>query len=395
MLIPNKNYKDLKDSYLFYKIAQKTRAYVESHEGAYLYRLGIGDVSLPLCDAVIKALHEAVDDQAKKETFHGYMPECGAHFFKKAVAGYYEKRGVRLDVDEVFVSSGASDELGDILDLFDKSDDALITEPAYPAYVDANVMAGRKIVHLASGEKNGFLPLPDKNIKASLLYICSPNNPTGAVYTKEQLKKWVDYANENGAVILFDAAYEAFIEDKDLPHSIFEIEGARTCAIEICSLSKTAGFTGTRCGYTVIPKELEREGMNLNTMWVRNRTTKTNGVSYILQKGAAAVFTEEGQKQIRENIAVYKKNAEYLTHALDKLGIWYCGGKNAPYIWMKCPRGMSSWEFFDFLLENAQIVGTPGEGFGSCGEGFFRFSTFGSPEDTKIAAERLVKLLSE
>ena len=380
MLIPNKNYKDLKDSYLFYKIAQKTRAYVESHEGAYLYRLGIGDVSLPLCDAVIKALHEAVDDQAKKETFHGYMPECGAHFFKKAVAGYYEKRGVRLDVDEVFVSSGASDELGDILDLFDKSDDALITEPAYPAYVDANVMAGRKIVHLASGEKNGFLPLPDKNIKASLLYICSPNNPTGAVYTKEQLKKWVDYANENGAVILFDAAYEAFIEDKDLPHSIFEIEGARTCAIEICSLSKTAGFTGTRCGYTVIPKELEREGMNLNTMWVRNRTTKTNGVSYILQKGAAAVFTEEGQKQIRENIAVYKKNAEYLTHALDKLGIWYCGGKNAPYIWMKCPRGMSSWEFFDFLLENAQIVGTP---------------TFGSPEDTKIAAERLVKLLSE
>lgn len=395
MLIPNKNYKDLKDSYLFYKIAQKTRAYVERHEGAYLYRLGIGDVSLPLCDAVIKALHEAVDDQAKKETFHGYMPECGAHFFKTAVAGYYEKRGVRLDVDEVFVSSGASDELGDILDLFDKSDDALITEPAYPAYVDANVMAGRKIVHLASGEENGFLPLPDKNIKASLLYICSPNNPTGAVYTKEQLKKWVDYANENGAVILFDAAYEAFIEDKDLPHSIFEIEGARTCAIEICSLSKTAGFTGTRCGYTVIPKELEREGMNLNAMWVRNRTTKTNGVSYILQKGAAAVFSEEGQKQIRENIAVYKKNAEYLIDALDKLGIWYCGGKNAPYIWMKCPRGMSSWEFFDFLLENAQIVGTPGEGFGSCGEGFFRFSTFGSPEDTKIAAERLVKLLSE
>ena len=395
MLIPNKNYKDLKDSYLFYKIAQKTRAYVECHEGAYLYRLGIGDVSLPLCDAVIKALHEAVDDQAKKETFHGYMPECGAHFFKTAVAGYYEKRGVRLDVDEVFVSSGASDELGDILDLFDKSDDALITEPAYPAYVDANVMAGRKIVHLASGEENGFLPLPDKNIKASLLYICSPNNPTGAVYTKEQLKKWVDYANENGAVILFDAAYEAFIEDKDLPHSIFEIEGARTCAIEICSLSKTAGFTGTRCGYTVIPKKLEREGMNLNAMWVRNRTTKTNGVSYILQKGAAAVFSEEGQKQIRENIAVYKKNAEYLIDALDKLGIWYCGGKNAPYIWMKCPRGMSSWEFFDFLLENAQIVGTPGEGFGECGEGFFRFSTFGSPEDTKIAAERLVKLLSE
>ena len=395
MLKPNNNYKNLKDSYLFYRIAQKTRAYVESHDGAYLYRLGIGDVSLPLCDEVIKALHEAVDDQAKKETFHGYMPECGSHFFKTAVAGYYEKRGVMLDVDEVFVSSGASDELGDILDLFDRSSDALITEPAYPAYVDANVMAGRNIVHLPSGEENGFLPLPDKNIKASLLYICSPNNPTGAVYGKEQLKKWVDYANENGAVILFDAAYEAFIEDEDLPHSIFEIEGARTCAIEICSLSKTAGFTGTRCGYTVIPKELEREGMNLNAMWVRNRTTKTNGVSYILQKGAAAVFTEEGQKEIKKNIAVYKKNAKYLTDALDKLGIWYCGGKNAPYIWMKCPRGMSSWEFFDYLLENAQIVGTPGEGFGECGEGFFRFSTFGSPEDTKAAAERLLKLLSE
>ena len=395
MLKPNHNYENLKDSYLFYRIAQKTRAYVESHDGAYLYRLGIGDVSLPLCDEVIKALHEAVDDQAKKETFHGYMPECGAHFFRTAVASYYQHRGVKIDPEEVFVSSGASDELGDILDLFDKSDDALIPEPAYPAYVDANVMAGRKIVHLASGKDNGFLPVPDDGVKAQILYICSPNNPTGAVFTKEKLKKWVDYANATGAVILFDAAYEAFIEDDSLPHSIFEIEGARTCAIEICSLSKTAGFTGTRCGYTVIPKELEREGMNLNAMWVRNRTTKTNGVSYILQKGAAAVFTEEGQKQIRANIAVYKRNAKYLTDALDKLGIWYCGGKNAPYIWMKCPRGMSSWKFFDFLLEKAQIVGTPGEGFGSCGEGYFRFSTFGSPEDTKIAAEKLIELLSE
>lgn len=395
MLKPNQNYRNLKDSYLFYRIAQKTRAYVESHEGAYLYRLGIGDVSLPLCEEVIKALHEAVDDQSEKQTFHGYMPECGAHFFRTAVAGYYQHRGVKIDPEEVFVSSGASDELGDILDLFDKSDDALIPEPAYPAYVDANVMAGRKIIHLASGEDNGFLPLPDKDTKADILYICSPNNPTGAVYTKDKLKKWVDYANANGAVILFDAAYEAFIEDESLPHSIFEIEGARTCAIEICSLSKTAGFTGTRCGYTVIPKELEREGMNFNAMWVRNRTTKTNGVSYILQKGAAAVFTEEGQKQIKANIAVYKRNAKYLTDALDKLGIWYCGGKNAPYIWMKCPRGMSSWEFFDFLLEKAQIVGTPGEGFGSCGEGYFRFSTFGSPEDTRIAAQKLVELLSD
>lgn len=394
MLKPNQYYSQLKDSYLFYRIAQKTRAYVESHDGAYLYRLGIGDVSMPLCDEVIKALHEAVDDQAKKQTFHGYMPECGAHFFRTAVAGYYAKRGVVLDEDEVFVSSGASDELGDILDLFDRSNDALVIEPAYPAYVDANVMAGRTVQRLASGEENGFLPVPDDSVTAKLIYICSPNNPTGAVFTKEKLRKWVDFANERGAVILFDAAYEAFVEDEDLPRSIYEIDGAKTCAIEICSLSKTAGFTGTRCGYTVIPKELWREGMNLNAMWVRNRTTKTNGVSYILQKGAAAVFTDEGQRQIRENIAVYKRNAKYLTDALDKLGIWYCGGKNAPYIWMKCPRGMSSWEFFDFLLEKAQIVGTPGEGFGECGEGFFRFSTFGSPEDTKTAAERLVKLLS-
>ena len=394
MLKPNQYYSQLKDSYLFYRIAQKTRAYVESHDGAYLYRLGIGDVSMPLCDEVIKALHEAVDDQAKKQTFHGYMPECGAHFFRTAVAGYYAKRGVVLDEDEVFVSSGASDELGDILDLFDRSNDALVIEPAYPAYVDANVMAGRTVQRLASGEENGFLPVPDDSVTAKLIYICSPNNPTGAVFTKEKLRKWVDFANERGAVILFDAAYEAFVEDEDLPRSIYEIDGAKTCAIEICSLSKTAGFTSTRCGYTVIPKELWREGMNLNAMWVRNRTTKTNGVSYILQKGAAAVFTDEGQRQIRENIAVYKRNAKYLTDALDKLGIWYCGGKNAPYIWMKCPRGMSSWEFFDFLLEKAQIVGTPGEGFGECGEGFFRFSTFGSPEDTKTAAERLVKLLS-
>ena len=295
----------------------------------------------------------------------------------------------------MFVSIGASDELGDILDLFERSGSALVIEPAYPAYVDANVMAGRKIVHLASGEENSFLPEPSEEIKADLLYICSPNNPTGAVFSRNQLQAWVDFANENGSVILFDAAYEAFIEDETLPHSIFELDGAKTCAIEICSLSKTAGFTGTRLGYTVIPKALKRSGMNLNEMWVRNRTTKTNGVSYIIQKGGAAVFTEEGQKQIHENIRIYKKNAKVLMKALDQLGIWYCGGKNAPYIWMKCPNGMGSWEFFDYLLHEIQVVGTPGEGFGACGEGYFRFSTFGSPEDTKEAAERLVKLLSK
>lgn len=395
MIRPNMHYSELKDSYLFYNIAQKTKAYVEQHPGVKLLRMGIGDVSLPLCDAVIKALHEAVDDQASKSSFHGYMPECGASFLRDTIAKYYENRGVSLSSDEVFVSSGASDELGDILDLFERSGSALVIEPAYPAYVDANVMAGRKIVHLASGEENSFLPEPSEEIKADLLYICSPNNPTGAVFSRNQLQAWVDFANENGSVILFDTAYEAFIEDETLPHSIFELDGAKTCAIEICSLSKTAGFTGTRLGYTVIPKALKRSGMNLNEMWVRNRTTKTNGVSYIIQKGGAAVFTEEGQKQIHENIRIYKKNAKVLMKALDQLGIWYCGGKNAPYIWMKCPNGMGSWEFFDYLLHEIQVVGTPGEGFGACGEGYFRFSTFGSPEDTKEAAERLVKLLSK
>ena len=395
MITPNMHYADLKDSYLFYHIAQKTNAYLEANPGKHLYRMGIGDVSLPLCDAVIKALHEAVDDQADKERFHGYMPECGAPFLREIIQDHYHKRGIDLAYEEVFVSSGASDELGDIRDLFDKSSSALVIEPAYPAYVDANVIAGRKIIHLASGKVNGFLPEPDEETKADLIYICSPNNPTGAVFDKAKLQRWVDYANANGSVILFDAAYEAFIEDDSLPHSIFEIEGAKTCAIEICSLSKTAGFTGTRLGYTVIPKDLVRNGMCFNEMWIRNRTTKTNGVSYIIQKGGAAVFTEEGQRQIRENIQVYKNNAKTLMGALDQLGIWYCGGKNAPYIWLQCPKGLGSWEFFDYLLQEIQVVGTPGEGFGACGEGYFRFSTFGSPEDTQEAAKRLVHLLEK
>ena len=392
MIQLNTNYQNLKESYLFYNIAQKTKKYLEENPGRKLYRMGIGDVSLPLADSVIRALHSAVDDQAEKEYFHGYMPECGAPFLRETIAMYYKRRSVELSPEEVFVSSGASDELGDILDLFSWQSTALIMEPAYPAYVDANVMAGRQIIHLPSGERNGFLPRPEAGLEADLIYLCSPNNPTGAVFGREQLKEWVDYANARGAIILFDAAYEAFIEE-DLPHSIFEIEGARTCAIEICSLSKTAGFTGTRLGYTVIPKELERGGISLNAMWVRNRTTKTNGVSYIIQKGGAAVFTAEGQEQIKRNIAIYKKNAVVLMEVLDELGIKYFGGKNAPYIWMKCPNHMGSWEFFDLLLKEIQVVGTPGEGFGACGEGYFRFSTFGDPEDTKVAAERLRELL--
>ncbi len=393
MLTPNTHYNELKDSYLFARIARKTEAYCQEHPGARLLRMGIGDVSQPLCPAVIRALHEAVEDQARKASFHGYLPECGAPFLREAIAGYYRARGVSLSPEEVFVSSGASDELGHILDLFDAGSAALIPEPAYPAYVDANVLAGRQILHLPTDPEHGFLPDPARAGEAELIYLCSPNNPTGAVLPRERLEAWVDFANRRGAVILFDAAYEAFIGDPLLPHSIFEIEGARTCAIEICSLSKTAGFTGTRLGYTLIPKELERKGMNLRDMWVRNRTTKSNGVSYILQKGGAAVFTPEGQQQVRETLRIYKNNAKIMGDTLDRLGIWYTGGKNAPYIWLRCPEAFSSWAFFDHLLEEIQVIGTPGEGFGACGEGYFRFSAFGDPADTREAMDRLAALL--
>lgn len=395
MVKPNVHYKELQSSYLFYNISLKTKAYCEAHPGTKLLRLGVGDVTLPLCGEVIKALHEAVEDQAHKERFHGYMPECGADFYKKVLKEYYEKRNVLLAEEEIFASSGASDELGDILDLFSADNTVLVMEPAYPAYVDANVIAGHRIIHYPSDASDGFTPLPKEGLSADVIYICSPNNPTGAVFTKEKLKKWVDFANKTGAVILFDAAYEAYIKDESLPHSIYEVEGSRSCAIEISSLSKTAGFTGTRCGYTVIPKALVRQGMCFNNMWVRNRTTKTNGVSYILQRGAAAVFTPEGQRQIHENIGVYKKNAAVLMEALDRCGIRYFGGKNAPYVWMQCPNGMGGWELFDFLLEKAQIVGTPGEGFGACGTGYFRLSSFGSPEDTAEAARRIVALFGK
>lgn len=395
MVKPNAHYKELQSSYLFYNISLKTKAYCEAHPGTKLLRLGVGDVTLPLCSEVIKALHEAVEDQAHKERFHGYMPECGADFYKKVLKEYYEKRNILLAEEEIFASSGASDELGDILDLFSADNTVLVMEPAYPAYVDANVIAGHRIIHYPSDASDGFTPLPKEGLSADVIYICSPNNPTGAVFTKEKLKKWVDFANETGAVILFDAAYEAYIKDESLPHSIYEVEGSRSCAIEISSLSKTAGFTGTRCGYTVIPKALVRQGMCFNDMWVRNRTTKTNGVSYILQRGAAAVFTPEGQRQIHENIGVYKKNAAVLMEALDRCGIRYFGGKNAPYVWMQCPNGMGGWELFDFLLEKAQIVGTPGEGFGACGTGYFRLSSFGSPEDTAEAARRIVALFGK
>ena len=392
MLIPNRNYANLKDSYLFFRIGRKVRQYQAEHPDQPVYRLGIGDVSLPLCDAVVQALGQAVEDQGSAERFQGYTPECGMPFFREAVSGYYRLRGMNVLPPEVFVSSGASDELGDLLDLFDPSSPACVIDPAYPAYVDASVMAGRRVILLAATPENRFLPLPGDGLEADLVYLCSPNNPTGAVYDRAGLQAWVDWANRRGAVILFDAAYEAFIEE-DLPHSIFEIEGARTCAIEICSLSKTAGFTGTRLGYTVIPQELEREGMNLNAMWVRNRTTKTNGVSCILQRGGAAVFTPQGMRQVQENIRIYRQNAKELMAALDSVGIPYWGGRNAPYVWMRCPAGMGSWEFFDRMLQEIQVIGTPGEGFGPNGEGFFRLSAFGKTVETKTAADRMAGLL--
>lgn len=391
----NNNYSRLKDSYLFYNIAERTKAYLAENPDKKLLRLGIGDVTLPLCDAVITALHKAVDDQAHKETFHGYMPECGTDFLKSAVAGHYRERGIDFSDDEVFITCGAGDDLGNILSLFDTDSTALVIEPAYPAYVDSNTIAGHHIIHLDTDWTEGFTPLPDRSVKADIIYICSPSNPTGAVFSKENLKAWVDYANDINAVIIFDAAYEAFIEDECLPHSIYDIEGSRTCAIEICSLSKTAGFTGTRCGYTVVPFDLVRDGAKLNDMWVRDRTTKSNGVSYIIQRGAEAVFTPEGQREIRKNIDLYKSNARTLTKALDKCGLWYCGGKNSPYIWFKCPDGMGSWEAFDLLLNEAQVVTTPGAGFGKCGEGYLRLSAFGDTETAKEAADRIVRVFGK
>lgn len=395
MLKPNKHYAELKDSYLFNTIYRKTDEYLKAHPGEKVLRMGVGDVSRPLCPAVITAMHEAVEDQAKAETFHGYMPEVGARFLREAISEYYGQYGAQVEADEVFVSSGACDDLGDILEIFDRDNRVMVIEPAYPEYVDTNILGGREVVFLASDESNQFLPAPDPNMEADILYICSPNNPTGAVYNREQLKAWVDYANARKAVILFDAAYEIFVEEEGLPHSIFEIEGADTCAIEIGSLSKTAGFTGTRLGYTVVPKKLERDGMNLNSMWSRNRETRTNGISYILQKGAAAVFTPEGQTQIRENLKVYKDNAVAFMKVLDDARIWYSGGKNSPYIWMRCPDGLTGWEFFDILLKETQVVGVPGEGFGACGKGYFRFSTFGKPDETLEAARRLCEFLKK
>lgn len=388
----NKNYFNVSESYLFSTIAKKVKEYSEKNPDANIIKMGIGDVTLPLCSAVVNKLHEGVDMMGKAETFKGYGPEQGYAFLKDVVKDYYKSHNVDLESDEIFISDGAKSDLGNILDIFSNGNTVLIPDPVYPVYVDTNIMDGRKIIYMDANEKNGFLPLPDENVSADIIYLCSPNNPTGAVYDRDQLKKWVDYALKNNAVILFDSAYEAFISDENLPRSIYEIEGAKKCAIEFCSLSKTAGFTGTRCGYTIVPESLAFDGGSLNKMWLRRQTTKFNGVSFIVQYGASAVFSEEGQKEIKENINYYKKNAKVIADTLSEMGIWYVGGKNSPYIWIKCPNNMKSWDFFDLLLEKANVVGTPGAGFGKNGEGFFRLTAFSNAEKTKEAMERFKKL---
>lgn len=388
----NQNYLNLKDSYLFSRIAKKVSEYKVSNPDKKVISLGIGDVTQPLAPIVLEAMQKAVSDMGRIETFKGYGEEQGYAFLRNTICKYYSEKGVDVGADEVFVSDGAKSDLGNILDIFGVDNTVIIPDPVYPVYVDTNIMDGRRIVFLEGNVRNGFLPLPDENLKGDIVYICSPNNPTGAVYSKEQLAVWVEWALKNDAVILFDSAYEAFIEDKSLPSSIYQIEGAKECAIEFCSLSKTAGFTGVRCGWTVVPQSLSRNCVSLNRLWLRRQTTKFNGVSYIVQRGAEAVFSEEGLNQIRQTIMYYKENARILAGALSELGIWFQGGKNSPYIWLECPQSMTSWEFFDYLLENHALVGTPGVGFGNKGEGFFRLTAFGNRDNVLEAVDRLGKV---
>ena len=389
----NHNYLNLKESYLFSLIAKKVNDYKQQNPEKNVIRLGIGDVTLPLVPAVLGAMHNAVSEMGSPHTFKGYGEEQGYSFLRQAVCDYYARKGVMPDKSEVFISDGAKSDLGNILDIFDADNTVIIPDPVYPVYVDTNIMAGRKIIFINGSVENNFLPLPDEKTKGDIVYICSPNNPTGAVYTKEQLKIWVDWALERQAVILFDSAYEAYIRDENLPTSVYQIPGAEKCAIEFCSFSKTAGFTGTRCGYTVIPQALVRTNVPLNKLWLRRQTTKFNGVPYIVQRGAEAVFTEIGFLQVKEQIRYYLENACIMADTLNELGIWFTGGKNSPYIWLKCPNNMSSWEFFDFLLNRCSVVGTPGAGFGDNGEGFFRLTAFGNKGNVVEAMERIRKVL--
>lgn len=393
----NEHYQDLKESYLFAEIAHRVAAYEAEHPDAKIIRLGIGDVTLPLGNLAIKGLHEGVDAMASAETFKGYGPEQGYSFLRDAISAYYARNGVSVDAADIFISDGAKSDTGNISELFDTDNVILIPDPVYPVYVDSNIMNGKNVTYLSGNAENNFLPMPDSSVHADIIYLCSPNNPTGAVYNKEQLKEWVDYALANEAVILFDSAYEAFISDPELPRSIYAIEGAKKCAIEFCSLSKTAGFTGTRCGYCVVPRELvftasNGQEMSLHAMWNRRQSTKFNGTSYIIQKGAAAVFTEEGMAQCRENIAYYQENARIIADTLKRRNIRFFGGVHSPYIWFECPDGMESWEFFDYLLNNAQVVGTPGAGFGENGKNYFRLTSFNNHENTIAAMKRFEHL---
>ncbi len=392
----NPHYAELNESYLFSTIAHKVADYQKAHPDADIIRLGIGDVTLPLAASVTRAMHDAVEEQAHKETFHGYIPsEQGYGFLREAIRDYYADHGVTLDLSEIFISDGAKSDLGNLLDLFSQDNTVLVPDPVYPVYVDDNVMAGRKILYLPANAENNFLPMPDAAPHADIVYLCSPNNPTGATYTVEQLKAWVRWAKQNDALILFDAAYECFVTEPGLARSIYEVEGAKEVAVEVCSFSKIAGFTGTRCGYTIVPQDIRQGELSLNKMWLRRQTTKFNGVAYVVQRGAAAVFTPEGMREIRENLDYYRQNAAVIAQALDEMGIWYCGGKNSPYIWLRCPNQMDSWAFFDWLLENANVVGTPGEGFGACGQGYFRLTAFGDADRTKEAAQRIKTALAK
>lgn len=403
----NANYPKLPGSYLFSDIAKRSNAYLEAHPDAKLIKMGIGDVTLPLAPAVTKAMHDAVDDLSRAETFHGYGPEQGYDFLREAiVVNDFTTRGIEIELDEVFVSDGAKSDCGNIGDILSLENRVAVCDPVYPVYVDTNAMAGRAgyydeaaqawtdIIYMPTTAENEFCPaLPEA--EADVIYLCSPNNPTGTVLTKEQLKVWVDYAIEHDAIILFDAAYERFITEDDIPHSIYEIEGAKTCAIEFRSFSKTAGFTGARCGYTVVPKDLVRDGVSLNSLWNRRQTTKFNGASYVIQKGAAAIFTPEGAAQIDENIAYYLNNAKVIKEGLESCGFEVFGGVNSPYIWCKTPNNMGSWEFFTKLLEEANIITTPGAGFGPAGEGCIRFTAFGNAEATLEAMDRVKALYAK
>ena len=403
----NANYQKLPGSYLFSEVARRITAYTAAHPEAKVIKLSIGDVTRPLVPAVISAMHDAVEEMAHAETFKGYGPEQGYEFLRHAIAeNDFRARGVEIAEDEIFVSDGAKSDCGNIGDLFDEDNVVAVCDPVYPVYVDTNAMAGRageydaakeswtRIVYMPTTAENDFSPALPKG-KVDLIYLCSPNNPTGTVLNRDQLKVWVDYANENDAVILFDAAYERFIVDEDVPHSIFEVEGAKTCAIEFRSFSKTAGFTGARCGYTVVPKELKRGGQSLNAMWNRRQTTKFNGASYIIQKGAAAIYTPEGKAQIEANIDYYRKNAQVIREGLQACGFQVYGAVNSPYIWFKAPDGMGSWEFFDLLLEKANVGTTPGAGFGPSGEGYLRMTAFGDADATREAVARIVALFGK